>query len=168
MGLKTLMEAELDQQPVARGELCDRRGEYRLLFALDDKPRRIGIFVLVGAESIGRRIQLTQAIDGHAHRNQSHPARQGATALTAKLAQFFAIIGQHRDEEILEEILHRDRLGMDMIGMKRSLDRVVNQIGILRDEGIPGGFLATDALCDEILFLRSHETALWSVSRQVS
>ena len=39
---------------------------------------------------------------------------------------------------------------------KRLLDRMIDEVGILQDKGIPGGFLASQATSDKRLFLLGH------------
>jgi hypothetical protein len=39
---------------------------------------------------------------------------------------------------------------------KRPLDRMIDEVGILQDKGIPGGFFASQATSDKRLFLLGH------------
>ena len=54
--------------------------------------------------------------------------------------------------EIFNEIVAR----LDVVANKRLLDRMIDEVGILQDKGIPGGFLVSQATSDKRLFLLGH------------
>jgi hypothetical protein len=72
------------------------------------------------------------------------------------LAEFFAIVLDKRDKELLIEILHSFITSFDVMDSKRLSDCVVDKRKILQDKSIPRGLLAFQAAGNEGFFLFGH------------
>ena len=75
---------------------------------------------------------------------------------TPKLPELLAVVSQEGKEKLLVEIFDDIGLGLGMVMNKRLLDRMIDEVGILQDKGIPGGFLASQATSDKRFFLLRH------------
>ena len=75
---------------------------------------------------------------------------------TRELPELLAFVSQEGKEKLLVEIFDEIGAGLGVMETKRLLDRMIDEVGILQDKGIPGGFLASQATSDKRLFLLGH------------
>jgi hypothetical protein len=75
---------------------------------------------------------------------------------TRELPELLAFVSQEGNETLLVEIFDEIGAGLGVMEAKRPLDRMIDEVGILQDKGIPGGFFASQATSDKRLFLLGH------------
>ena len=75
---------------------------------------------------------------------------------TRELPELLAFVSQEGNEKLLVEIFDEIGAGLGLMEAKRPLDRMIDEVGILQDKGIPGGFFASQATSDKRLFLLGH------------
>jgi hypothetical protein len=75
---------------------------------------------------------------------------------TRELPELLAFVSQEGNEKLLVEIFDEIGAGLGVMEAKRPLDRMIDEVGILQDKGIPGGFFASQATSDKRLFLLGH------------
>jgi hypothetical protein len=73
-----------------------------------------------------------------------------------ELPELFVVISQEGNEKLLVEIFNEIGAGLDVVEAKRLLDRMIDEVGILQDKAVPGGFIASQATGDKRLFLLGH------------
>ncbi len=73
-----------------------------------------------------------------------------------ELPELLTFVLQQGNEKFLVEIFDDVGMGIGVVANERLLNRVIDQIGILADKGIPGGFLTPQAAINERFFLLGH------------
>jgi len=73
-----------------------------------------------------------------------------------ELPELLAFVSQEGKEKLLVEIFDEIGAGLGVMETKCLLDRMIDEVGILQDKGIPGGFLALQATSDKRFFLLRH------------
>jgi hypothetical protein len=73
-----------------------------------------------------------------------------------ELLELLAFISQKGNEKLLVEIFDEIGARLSMVEVKCLLDRMIDEVGILPDKGIPSGFLASQATTNKRLFLLGH------------
>ena len=76
----------------------------------------------------------------------------------SELPELLRFVSQEGKEKLLVEIFDEIGAGLGVMENQYLLDRMINEIGILPDKGIPGSFLASQATGNKRLFLLGHNS----------
>jgi len=75
-----------------------------------------------------------------------------------ELREFLVSVSQEGNEKFLVKIFDEIGAGLGMMDVKRLFDRVIDEVGILQDKRIPGGFIASQATGNKRLFFLGHNS----------
>jgi hypothetical protein len=73
-----------------------------------------------------------------------------------ELPELLVVVSQEGKKKLLVEIFNEIGTRLGVMEVKRLLDCMINEVGILKDKGISGGFVTSQAPGDECLFLLGH------------
>jgi len=76
----------------------------------------------------------------------------------SKLPELLRFVSQEAKEKLLVEIFDEIGAGLGMMDVKCLFDRVIDEVGILQDKRIPGGFIASQATGNKRLFFLGHNS----------
>ncbi len=84
------------------------------------------------------------------------PTGQAAAPVSFELPELFEVIPDKGEKKILKQILNYVAARLRTIVAEYLFDRMVDKAGILKNKGIPGGFLSIKTGPKKILFLVGH------------
>jgi hypothetical protein len=91
------------------------------------------------------------------YRKKLKPNGRNGT-LTTKLPEFFEIVAQNGAKELLKKIFDGFLVGFRVVESESFSNRVVNEVGILLNQIVPGSFIAEDAAGKEGFLFFGHAT----------